>query len=588
LNFGGQTAIVLPDSPLAGLSTFTLEAWVQFDDLFAGQQVLLEHVGKKNDYWRLMLDRWGRLMLLWMQAPPAAGQRAALADRACGAGGEDAAVELPRDGVRICRSVHLADVIEPRQWYHLVATNMELRLIELCLTPIGRRSPRPIRTARFGPMAWKGSDPGRLLVGGTAQKGEFFHGSVCDLAVFPHAKRRNEFPALGQRPPRRFSVTGNFPLSSVLLPVETGPNGVCVGCRPAPYQPKSFWFYGRFDRVKGREIEMEIVAWPDSTGMLAAPWVSYDRRQWRHLRNAYWCYEEPNHSGMFFRHRFNKSPAYVAVSLPYGLEEIDLLEREVKGSRHVQVIVASHSTEGRPIRLFQATDPDAPDKGKRAMYFQAGQHSPCEMLGGRALDAAVRLCARPPAWLRAVLRRAVLLFVPVVNQDTAFHGGSSSVACGVNLNRDWWQPKSSEVRGLKRYLLTFHRKVAPIQMACDFHAGGGWRAHTVLARSEAVNEAAFSGSHAIQERWLRALANHGDFSPRDIIRETRDHQDHPVNRGIFTTAMRHQHHICGVVAELSPVLYWSRRRGTYSRLTQRAMERMGADLLRAVEEFLGA
>jgi len=179
----------------------------------------------------------------------------------------------------------------------------------------------------------------------------------------------------------------------------------------------------------------------------------------------------------------------------------------------------------------------------------------------------------------------VLLLVPLVNQDTAYHGTSSSVACGVNLNRDWWRPRSPEVRGLKKYIAFAHRHVAPIRMALDFH-GGGWSAHTVLCRTERVNEAAFGGCHAYQERWLAALARHADFHPDDFHRQDSSHVDNPVARGIFGTTMRFQLKIPAMTPEMSPIVFWDRRRGRYARLTQRALERMGPDLLNVVDAFV--
>jgi len=588
LDFAGRTALAIADSPLTGLNTFTVELWARFDDLLAGPQVLLEHVGGGSDYWRLMLDRWGRLTLFWLECTPPAGARGAVADRATGASGGDGPDGYKFSGeLRVCQAVQMADVVQEGRWYHLALFNSALNYLEVSLTPVGELFPRTLRVKRFTPRAWRGSAPGRLVVGGAEQGGEFFRGALCDLAVFPHLKRKNEFPALGQRPPRNFTMAADFPLSSALLPVERGPNQVTVGCRPAPYQQKSFWFYSRLEGVRGKEIEMEILPWPDSTAMLASPWVSYDRRTWEHVRSAHWFYEPPAREAMIFRHKFSRSPAYVAVSLPYGLAEIDRLQQDVRGSDFVRCVVASRSTEGRPIRLFYCTDPSVPDKHKQAIYMQAGQHTPGEMLGGVAMDAAIRACARPAAQLRGLLRKAILLFVPVVNQDTAYHGGSSSVACGVNLNRDWWQPRSPEVMGLKAYITRIHRKVAPIRMAVDFHGGGGWRAHTVLCRWKNVNDQYFPGCHAAQERWLAALERHCDFAPREFVRETRSHLGNTVAQGICTTALPCQLHIPAVTPELSGVLYWDRRRGRYRRLTQKAMQRMGPELLRACAEFLG-
>ena len=585
LDFAGATAIAIPKSPLTGLATFTLEAWVRFDDVLAGNQVLFEHVGRASDYWRLMLDRWGRLCFIWMRRAPPARERANQADWATGGGGDVPALTHAPDDLRTCRTYHLSDAVVPGRWHHLVFMNMGMGHLEICLTPEGDRFPRLACVANPPRMDWSGSGPGALVVGGTQRKGEFFRGSICDLAVFPHAKRRNEFPALGQRPPRSFRISADYPLGSVLLPVENGPDSVVLGCRPAPYQQKSFWFDARLDGVKGREIGFEALPWPYSLGMISSAWVSYDRRRWRRVGGAHFDREAPHRESAHFRHRFERSPAWIAASIPYGIEEIDRLESDVKGSAFVRTELASTSTEGRPLRAFLCTDPATPNSVKRAIYLQAGQHSPAEMLAGHALDQAIRRCARPAGFVRELLRRAILVIVPVVNQDTAFHGCSSSVASGINLNRDWWTPRSAEVIGLKAFIERFHANVAPITFAVDFH-GGGWRAHTILCRAEAANEEAFAGCHAIQEKWLAALTRHADFAPRDISRETRDHQKHPVNRGIFTTALRHQLKIPAVVAEMSTMVTWDRRRARYTGLTQPLLQRMGPDLLRTVDEFL--
>jgi len=344
-DFAGRTAVTIAPSPLGGLKTFTLEMWVRFDDLFAGEQALFEHVGRAGR-WRLALDPKGRLGLRWSAR-----------------GGRDAV---------LLTTSHLADQVVPGRWYHLVVSNLETRFLELCLTPVGGRFPRSMRIAQPPPRSWRGAGAGRLIIGASSRRRGFFHGALCDLAVFGHLKRRNEFPALGQRPPRRFTISADAPVGSVLLPVEKGPWSAAVGCRPAPYHAKSMWFCGRLDGVKNREIELEILGWPGSLGMLCSPWVSYDGWNWRHVGGAYWNWEEPHHSAMFFRHRFKDSPAYVAASLPYGLQEVEKLERDAAGSPFVEVLAVSRSCEGRPIRLFKVTDPGVPDRRKQAVYRRGG------------------------------------------------------------------------------------------------------------------------------------------------------------------------------------------------------------------------
>jgi hypothetical protein len=302
---------------------------------------------------------------------------------------------------------------------------------------------------------------------------------------------------------------------------------------------------------------------------------------------ARWTHDTP-HESMIIKHHFTSSPAYVAASLPYGIQEIDKLEADVKDSPFVEVLVPSRSCEGRPVRLFQMTDPAVPNQGKRAVYIQTGQHSPPEMIAGRALDSAIRCCANPDAALRQLLGKVILLFVPVVNQDTAFHGTSSSVACGVNLNRDWWEPRSPEVTGLKAFIVKTHETLAPIEIAIDFH-GGGWAEHTILCRNEAVNEAVFKGCHAIQERFLKALSEQADFHPRAFSRQGGEPRsnDQGVPPGIFSVAMRQQLGITAMTPEMSCILRYDRKNGRCAPISQESFVTMGPDLLRTIAVFAG-
>lgn len=570
----GDKPVTIEASPLTGLPTFTVEMWVRFDDLFAGPQVLLEHIGRK-DYWRLALDAKGRLRLEWRAKTPKISDRKT----------EPLPPAENRDAARGLQTSHLVDQVVPKRWYHLAVLNDGMRFLQLCLTPAGDLFPRSMRIARPEPIKWTGSGAGKLIVGGTDRGTLGLQGAVCDLAIFGHLKRRNEFPALGQKPPRGITVSDNFPIGSALLPVGKGDNRVAVGCRPAPYHAKSMWFCGKLEGVRKKEVELEIIGWPGSLAMLCAPWVSYDGWNWQHVGGAYWDWEEPHHSAMVFRHRFKDSPAWVAASCPYGLQEIDKLEHDTAGAHFIESIEAARSCEGRPLRLFKLTDPDVPDAKKRAIYIQTGQHSPPEMLAGRALDNAIRACIEPSRRVRELLKRAVLLFVPVVNQDTAFHGTSSSVACGVNLNRDWWAPRSPEVKGLKQFIIHAHKHIAPIQIAMDMH-GGGWSAHTVLCRAEATNEQAFKGCHANQEKWLAALAAHADFSPTEFSRSSGSHVNNPAARGVFGTTMRFQLGITAMTPEMSPIVHWDRRKRRYAKVTQHSIERMGPDLLNVIDAYL--
>lgn len=572
--FEGETVLAIPESPLAGFGTFTFEMWVRFDDLFAGPQVLLEHSGRK-DFWRLALDPMGRLRLEWRAKTPrvADRQKEPLPPPEC------------PDDVRVIQTSHLVDQVRTKKWYHLAVFNDGMRFLQICLTPQGELFPRSMRIARPAPVEWNGSSAGKLCLGGAERGTLGFYGAMCDFSVFAHLKRKNEFPNLGQNPPRGVKVTDDFPIGSALLPVDKGENRISVGCRPAPYHAKSMWFCGKLNGVRGKEIEMEIIGWPGSLGMLCSPWVSYDGWNWDHVGGAYWNWEEPHHSAMFMRHTFKDSPAWVAASCPYGLQEIDKLEKDVSGSPFIEVVEASRSCEGRPIRLFKITDSDVPDSRKRAIYIQTGQHSPPEMIAGRALDSAIRKCIEPSGKLRSLLKRAVLLFVPVVNQDTAYHGTSSSVACGVNLNRDWWEPRSPEIKGLKKYIIHAHNNIAPIQIAMDMH-GGGWAAHTVLCRAENVNEEAFEGCHANQEKWLASLAANADFSPTEFRRQSGSHINKPAARGICGTTLRFQLKITAMTPEMSPIVYWDRRKGRYAKVTQRSLERMGLDLLNVIDNYL--
>lgn len=236
-----------------------------------------------------------------------------------------------------------------------------------------------------------------------------------------------------------------------------------------PHSP-FLWFHFRVEGCAGRELTFHINPAPfsqDKTGGNGTrlPVVSEDGAHWTGVADKRW-----NDDGtvLTFKHRFTKSPAWVASFFPFTAEHVSRFIDEHKGNPHFQVSVLGQTQGGRPLRMFTITDPAVAESSKRVIMFTALQHD-LETTGAMALEGICRFLLSADPRAAGLRRQFVFYAVPMMNPDGIAAG---NMYCPVgNLNRQWGLGTTAETACVERFAKGLTARGRKIELFMDFH---GW------------------------------------------------------------------------------------------------------------------
>ena len=178
----------------------------------------------------------------------------------------------------------------------------------------------------------------------------------------------------------------------------------------------------------------------------AAPYracFSVDRQNWLRLNDT--SYEggelrmtldakaEPALEGADF--------VYLAYFAPYSQEQhMDLMATVVASSAKATVRTIGHTLDGADMELVTVRG-SAKDEDAKKVWFIARQH-PGESQASWWIDGFLRRLLDPSDPIaNALLAKAVVHVVPMMNPDGARRGYLRTNAAGANLNREWQTPK---------------------------------------------------------------------------------------------------------------------------------------------------
>jgi hypothetical protein len=265
----------------------------------------------------------------------------------------------------------------------------------------------------------------------------------------------------------RVKLSADFENGTLGKVKEVGPDEFYVHAfaQDKPHSP-FLWFHFRVEGCEGREVTFHVNPAPfarDNTGGngTRSPVMSYDGDNWTGIENKSW-----NDDGtvLTFKHRFTRSPAWVASFYPFTAEHISRFIAQHKGSPHFSSRVLGKTKQGRNLRAYTITDAAVPEAEKRVIMFTALQHD-LETTGAMAQEGICRflLSGDPRA---AKLRRAfVFHIVPQMNPDGIAAG---NMYCPVgNLNRQWGLGTTAETTVVEQFA-----RGRKIELFMDFH---GWR-----------------------------------------------------------------------------------------------------------------
>jgi hypothetical protein len=464
----GVAAVESPRSEFA-TRTFTFEAWIRWpEDVRRFRPQILAEAAGGGWSWSLRLDEVGSLVFAWQE-------------------GEYRNQVVGEIGY---------DIIRPGVWYHAAVvffdhayTNepyvTDYAVAALYFTEAGR----PLATCvgvlqNFATPGQGPRDPAALAVG-RGLKDESSGQARIGSAAFDRASRTPaDYPALGGGAlPAGISIDGDFEGGSLGRAFAVG--GDLIAFSPALYAHcQNYWYAFRVRGAAGRTLTFYC---PDANGMMITPVVSEDGgKTWMRpshgtIRRTSYGYQ----GHIALTHRFAGNEAIVAgtpiVTTTMAGEWIDSAARRLGARIHV----VGRSPDGRPLRIIEIGNPDAP-----LIYFQAGQHSMCERIGFHTIAAAFESAAADAE----LLKRTRWMVMPVVNVDSylvAHRDGDQ------NMNRIWRAEDTHPTTGSIRRFLERETSRTGVIAAFDFHAGGVWRGHTML------------GSSAASEQFEKALQAEG-------------------------------------------------------------------------------
>ena len=367
------------------------------------------------------------------------------------------------DRLNVVASDLLIDSVLPGRWYHAAVVVTHDGRCGLYFTEAGHALAR--RTGEVRKLELPGGGPGgaaALSLGRRIAAPDASALHVGSAALHAAALGPAEFPALGGAElPAGLVVDQEMEYGSVGRVFGLSEDTLAFG----PGKKESTWYAFRLRGAKGRTLRFCYLT---RGQMGVAVTVSEDGgRTWGHPNGGAWrCFDDPE---LVFTHTFASDEAIFAASPPVTVamadEWIDRAAKRFAGRIHD----VGTSREGRPLRVLEVGNPDAP-----MIYLQAGQHNMMERMGFFMITSALE-AASGDADLMA---RTRWLVMPLVNVD------SYSVCTeDGNMNRFWGKDAGPPtIRALCRFLRREAERTGGLVMG-DWHCGTVFRGHMLLCET---------------------------------------------------------------------------------------------------------
>lgn len=293
-------------------------------------------------------------------------------------------------------------------------------------------------------------------------KGILFFISICllsSLLMIVISCERNSTQTTGAEP--KWSTDFEAGAAADIHYRKDGSIGFSIPKDPGGSQ--YLWFYFKVFNCGKDPLEfvLENAVGAHQTGRrwnISRPVFSSDGRTWVHAEetsyfNAFGLASKLGIQPVFrFRSPIIADTLWVAYSYPYTSRDLKAFLEPIEDSQGVAISVLGKSEEGRDIAMVQITGDQLPEKNKKQSIWIVGREHPgetpssyiCEGIIGALLGSA------SGSLLRDAFDFAI---IPMLNVDGVAHGYYYHNARGVNLARDWVEPKSSEARALRDALI---------------------------------------------------------------------------------------------------------------------------------------
>jgi murein tripeptide amidase MpaA len=205
---------------------------------------------------------------------------------------------------------------------------------------------------------------------------------------------------------------------------------------PDPKSPRfRQWFHFAVTGSRGSRLTFKIVnagecTWAKGFGDGYAVFATDDGKAWQQVPTTY------DGKVLAFRHTPTSARAAFAYFPPFSMARTQALVARASKAGEL-VLEAVKTPLGNPIPILAM---GRKDKSAPAVWVIAQQH-PGEPMAGWFMEGFVRRLTGRDAVARALLDMASVLVVPRMNPDGCALGNHRSNAAGIDLNREWADPK---------------------------------------------------------------------------------------------------------------------------------------------------
>jgi hypothetical protein len=204
------------------------------------------------------------------------------------------------------------------------------------------------------------------------------------------------------------------------------------------------WYYFRMDGVRGRDITLTLTdfvgEYNDRPGACPMgpdiiPVVSDDGEIWRPVPSMAW---NDRAKEAVLHLRPERESVWIAHQQPYTTARLARLLAQVDRCEDARIEVIGKSVQGRDLHLITVTSADSAlrDKDKVTVWLQARQHA-WESGTSYVMEGALRFVTSVDPSARALRRKVVFMFTPMVDPDGCAAGKVRFNANGFDLNRHW-------------------------------------------------------------------------------------------------------------------------------------------------------
>jgi len=377
------------------------------------------------------------------------------------------------------------DIIQPGRWYHLAVVfnapeqhdGQGDRRTEVLLyfTEEGAKRPFCVGINREGiTPGGAPAAPARLAVGrgvsettaGVVRVGSAAFYAAARMPDNPdHDKAPARLPPNARPLPKGITADADFEMGS-LGQIGMTAEGVIL-FEPKAHESRNYWYAFRIQGAKGRRLVFQAM---QVDAMMIAPNISEDGgKTW--VRPSEYTHRRVNSGDsthLSFAHAFGAdeaivggSPMVTTSAAGHWLD--DVAARKLGAKIHI----IGKSPEGRPLRVAEIGNPDAP-----LVYLQAGQHSGMERFGFFLITSAFEEAAKDSE----LLKKTRWLILPVVNVDSYMVMPKPG---DPNMNRVWRASDTHPtVSSIRRFLEQESARTGALA-AWDVHAGTVWRGHAL-------------------------------------------------------------------------------------------------------------